>query len=196
MLGMTNVAIQMALLLKSLFSRDRLASASSLGTLPTRDLLLCSRLLFCFVLFLNLGCISVEYHFVVHLYRRNLFLSFSIASSKVEILFSCSLFLHEDLFFLYSLTNLSALAFFIRFSIWSNLGIDNDISYIKQCLRVNEIWYYFPNSFGIEPCPTQATCIICCRTGAIWNPLWEILEQMSLWQQFQNLTLPCYLFQF
>lgn len=110
MLGMTNVAIQMALLLKSLFSRDRLASASSLGTLPTRDLLLCSRLLFCFVLFLNLGCISVEYHFVVHLYRRNLFLSFSIASSKVEILFSCSLFLHEDLFFLYSLTNLSALA--------------------------------------------------------------------------------------
>lgn len=44
------------------------------------------------------------------------------------------------------------------------------LSLMINSLRVNEIWCYYPNSLGIEPCFFQAICIKFYGTGTIQNP--------------------------
>lgn len=132
------------------------ACTESLRTLPPGDLSLCFRIFF---FFLNLYCrlcwipseiqVSGDFFFF--------FLSLHLAGAKAETgKFPCSPFLREDLFPLYSHTKDSVLCClsFMRM-LDPHFGLIFALimlSLMINSLRINEIWCYYPNSLGIEPC--------------------------------------------
>lgn len=74
---------------------------------------------------------------------------------------------------------------------WSNLGINTDVT-INSVLESMRFGIITQAHLAWNPTfPSNMHNVL--RTDAIQNPLWEILESMSLQQQLQNLTSPCYL---
>lgn len=131
------------------------ACTESLRTLPTGDLSLCFRIFFFFWIYI---ADSAEYH---QRFRFQeiffFFLSLHLAGAKAETgKFPCSPFLREDLFPLYSHTKDSVLCClsFMRM-LDPHFGLIFALimlSLMINSLRINEIWCYYPNSLGIEPC--------------------------------------------
>ena len=128
---------------------------------------------FCFRIFFNLDCKHCWIPSEIQIFRRNFFfLSLHLAGAKADTgKFPCSPFLREDLFPLYSHTTdsiLCCLSFMRMFDLHFDLIFALIMpSLMINSLRVNEIWCYYPNSLGIEPCFFQVICIKSYRTGTI-----------------------------
>ena len=130
------------------------ACTESLRTLPTGDLSLCFRIFFFFEFILQTLLNTIRDS---GFRRFFFFLSLHLAGAKAETgKFPCSPFLREDLFPLYSHTKDSILCClsFMRM-LDPHFGLIFALimlSLMINSLRINEIWCYYPNSLGLEPC--------------------------------------------